>query len=79
MAEVAITSQVTLTTASAPAGAFTLGDVVGVGVVFELAKGNKCERCWKILPDVGSDAEYPTLSKRDADAVRYYMSVRKAA
>lgn len=79
MAEVAITSQVTLTTASAPAGAFTLGDVAGVGVVFELAKGNKCERCWKILPDVGSDSEYPTLSKRDADAVRYYQAVKKVA
>lgn len=79
MAEVAITSQVTIVTESAPAGAFTLGDVAGVGVVFELAKGNKCERCWKILPDVGSDSEYPTLSKRDADAVRYYQSVKKAA
>lgn len=79
MAEVAITSQVTIVTESAPAGAFVLGDVAGVGVVFELAKGNKCERCWKILPDVGSDSEYPTLSKRDADAVRYYMSVKKAA
>ncbi|OFW87424.1 MAG: isoleucine--tRNA ligase [Alphaproteobacteria bacterium RIFCSPHIGHO2_02_FULL_46_13] len=79
MAEVAITSQVTIVTESAPAGAFALGDVAGVGVVFELAKGNKCERCWKILPDVGSDSEYPTLSKRDADAVRYYQSVKKAA
>jgi isoleucyl-tRNA synthetase len=79
MAEVAITSQVTITTASAPAGAFAIGDVAGVGVVFELAKGNKCERCWKVLPDVGSDSEYPTLSKRDADAVRYYQSVKKAA
>ena len=79
MAEVAITSQVTLTISDAPAGAFALGDVAGVGVVFELAKGNKCERCWKILPDVGSDADYPTLSKRDADAVRYYLAVQKAA
>jgi isoleucyl-tRNA synthetase len=23
-------------------------------VVFEKAEGAKCQRCWKILPDVGS-------------------------
>lgn len=79
MAEVAITSQVTITVADAPAGAFALSDVVGVGVIFELAKGNKCERCWKILPDVGSDKDYPTLSARDADAVRYYLTTQKVA
>ena len=26
-------------------------------------------RSWKILPDVGSNPDYPTLSARDADAV----------
>jgi isoleucyl-tRNA synthetase len=79
MAEVTITSQATVVTGDAPAGAFALSDVAGVGVVFEIAKGGKCERCWKVLPDVGSDAEYPTLSKRDADAVRYYAAKQKAA
>lgn len=79
MAEVAITSQATVTISTAPAGAFALNDVAGVAVVFEVAKGGKCQRCWKILPDVGSDSEYPTLSKRDADAVRYYQSTKKAA
>lgn len=79
MAEVAITSQATITVADAPADAFALSDVAGVGVVFDVAKGNKCERCWKILPNVGSDKEYPTLSARDADAVRYYQLNTKAA
>lgn len=79
MAEVAITSQVSVTVGDAPAGAFTLSDVAGVGVVFALAHGEKCQRCWKILPDVGTDAEYPGVSKRDADAIRYYVAQQKAA
>lgn len=79
MAEIAITSQVTLNHGAAPAGAFTLSDVQGVGVVFAVAEGQKCERCWKILPDVGSDPQYPTLSKRDADAMRYYQTIAKVA
>lgn len=29
-----------------------------------------CARSWKRRPDVGSDADYPDLSARDAAAVR---------
>ncbi len=32
----------------------------------------KCARSWRRVPDVGSDAAYPELSARDADAVRYW-------
>ena len=53
-ADVAITSQVVLTGDPMPAEAFRLPEVEGVGVVFEKAAGEKCQRCWKILPDVGS-------------------------
>ncbi len=31
----------------------------------------KCARSWRRVPDVGLDADYPDLSARDADAVRY--------
>ena len=79
LAEIAITSQATVITGAAPAGAYALSDVPGVAVVFNRAEGQKCERCWKILPDVGTDKDYPNLSARDADAVRYYLSQRKAA
>jgi len=79
IAEIAITSQATIIVAIPPATSFILNDVEKVGVVFELAKGQKCQRCWKILPEVGSDIDYPTLSKRDADAVRYYEGIKKAA
>ncbi len=32
----------------------------------------KCARSWRRVPDVGSDADYPELSARDADAVRWW-------
>ncbi len=34
-----------------------------------LAEGTKCERCWKVLPEVGSDPKHPTLCLRCCDAV----------
>ena len=53
MDDVCITSGLTVRSEPAPEGAFLLPDSVGVGVVFEKAEGEKCQRCWKILPDVG--------------------------
>ncbi|MAM35277.1 MAG: isoleucine--tRNA ligase [Micavibrio sp.] len=79
MAEICITSQASIMDVDAPDGCFTLNDVQGVAVEFALAKGDKCQRCWKILPEVGDDPEYPELSLRDADAVRWYLEKRKAA
>jgi isoleucyl-tRNA synthetase len=52
------------------ADAFALDDVPGVGVTFARAEGQRCARSWKVLPDVGSDPEYPDLSVRDARAMR---------
>ncbi|MFB9222336.1 isoleucine--tRNA ligase [Paracoccus cavernae] len=52
--DVCITSALTLTAATAPADAFRLPEIQGLAVVFELAEGEKCGRCWKILPDVGT-------------------------
>lgn len=79
MAEVCITSQLSVSVGAAPSGAFALDDVAGAAVVFAVADGQKCQRCWKILPSVGQDKDYPDLSPRDADAVRYYIAARKAA
>ncbi len=33
------------------------------------AQGQKCERCWKVLPEVGGNAKHPTLCRRCCDAV----------
>ena len=70
MAEICITSQITVMDESAPEGAFTLAEVPGVAVVHHEAQGRKCARSWRIVPDVGSDPDYPGLSARDAAAMR---------
>ncbi len=67
MAEICIVSQV------------TIKDGDDLAVEFGKADGNKCARCWKILPEVGTDPDYPDLTLRDADAVRWYMANKKAA
>ncbi len=67
-ADLCITSGLSLTADPEPAGAFRLPEVPGVGVVFEKAFGHKCERCWKVLPDVGTH-KHPGTCKRCNDAL----------
>ncbi len=76
-AEVCITSRVTIDELAAHVrhpDTFTLPEVPGIVVGFELASGAKCERCWKVLPDVGRHADHPTLCGRCADAVRHHAA-----
>jgi isoleucyl-tRNA synthetase len=61
--DVCITSDITLTGDPSPAEAFRLPEVDGVGVVFEKADGEKCQRCWKLLPDVDTHAHPATCSR----------------
>ena len=70
MAEICITSDIKISSSSAPSGCFTLDDIAGVGVVPTLAKGKKCARSWRVLEEVGTDPDYPDLSLRDAEALR---------
>ncbi len=69
LAEVAIVSGVRVSADAVPDGAFVLDEVPGVGVVPALATGEKCERCWQVLAEVGTVADHPTLCRRCADAV----------
>ena len=69
LAEICITSDGTLSTAPPPAGAFALPEVAGVAVVVGLAPGEKCQRCWRVLPEVGTLAAHRDLCLRCADAV----------
>ena len=39
-------------------------------VTFQKAEGDKCGRCWKVLPEVGENKEHPTLCIRCAEAVK---------
>jgi len=70
LAEIAITSAIVVAEGEGPAEAFTLEDVPGVAVLPALAEGTRCARSWKVLPEVGSDAEYPDVTLRDAQALR---------
>ncbi len=68
--EIFITSQAELRNEKGPENAFTLDENNDVAVICDIAEGNKCSRSWKILPEVGTDMEYPDLSLRDAEVMR---------
>jgi isoleucyl-tRNA synthetase len=70
LAEISITSGIEVSSAEGPAESFRLNDVKGVAVEFAKAAYPRCARSWRYVPDVGSDADYPTLSARDALAMR---------
>ncbi|MGE3303003.1 MAG: isoleucine--tRNA ligase [Hyphomonadaceae bacterium] len=72
LAELCITSQAALMRGEPPHPAFRLGEVSGVAVIPARARGRRCARSWRILPEVGHDPRYPDLSPRDADAVAYW-------
>jgi isoleucyl-tRNA synthetase len=79
LAEICITSAATLVEGEGPAEAFRLDDVKGVAVVPKLAEGTKCARSWKITTAVGSDPDYPDVTPRDAQALREWDAMPKAA
>jgi isoleucyl-tRNA synthetase len=67
-AELCITSGLVLRQGPAPEWAFSLPDVADVAVVFHPAQGEKCQRCWQILPDVGTH-KHPRTCARCNDAL----------
>ena len=69
LAEIAITSDMTLSAEPPPAEAFSLPDVAGVGALINMATGEKCGRCWRVLDEVGNDPTHPELCVRCIDAV----------
>mgnify|MGYP001061799188 CR=1 FL=1 len=66
--DVCITSTLSLSADPAPSEAFRLPETPGITVVFEKAEGEKCQRCWKILPDVGTHS-HPATCKRCDEAL----------
>src|SRR5579871_3738389 len=64
LGELAITSGGKVSTHPAPEDVFRLPDVAGAAVAFHHAEGDKCARCWMILPEVGANPDYPELCKR---------------
>ncbi|HKY87492.1 MAG TPA: isoleucine--tRNA ligase [Pseudorhodoplanes sp.] len=79
LAEICITSGATLVEGDGPADAFRLDETRGVAVAPKLAAGKKCARSWKVLESVGTDPDFPDVSPRDAQALREWEAMRKAA
>jgi len=65
-ADLCITSGIEISTETAPEAAFVLEDTDGVAVSFAKASGKKCQRCWKILPDVGRHSNAGVCGRCDA-------------
>ncbi|MEL6267782.1 MAG: zinc finger domain-containing protein [Pseudomonadota bacterium] len=68
MAELCITSAITIRAETPPEGAFTIEEsaLAGLGVTFARAEGAKCARCWRLLPEVGRQAHAMTCQRCDA-------------
>ena len=76
--EVAITSGVTIIAADSPPGAFTLTDVKGAAVIANLSPGKKCQRCWRVLTEVGTHHDHPDLCDRCESAIAEAGPIQKS-
>ena len=68
LAEICITSGIRVLEGQPRPEDFTLAEVPGVSVVPHAAEGAKCQRCWKVLHEVGS-ASHAEVCHRCADAI----------
>ena len=68
-ADIFITSGARFSDNEAPPGAFSLPEVDDVHVAILPASGDKCSRCWKILPEIGAMGGYAELCGRCANVV----------
>ena len=69
LAELCITSAGTTRLGPVPDDAFSLPDVPEIGVRVSPAAGARCERCWRVLPEVGEVPEHADLCRRCAAVV----------
>jgi isoleucyl-tRNA synthetase len=44
-------------------------EAAGLLIEAQVADGSKCERCWRVVPDVGVDARWPMVCGRCAEAL----------
>jgi isoleucyl-tRNA synthetase len=69
LAELCITSAGIVRPEPPPEDAFALADVPGIGVRVTAAPGERCERCWRVLPEVGHVPGHADLCRRCAAVV----------
>ena len=68
--EICITSAIGIKQGPVLDEMFILDDVDNVGVIFELAEGKKCERCWKYTDNFESESDYPDICGRCNSALK---------
>lgn len=78
LAGLCITSKATLMSGTAPKDAYRTEDMEDVAVTVELAEGNRCDRCWQILPEVGTIKEWDDLCHRCANVIAHRPEVDAA-
>ncbi len=67
MADVCITSGFSIEfDKPCPSGASLSAELPGIGAIFDKASGEKCARCWKILPDVGTHSHEGVCARCDS-------------
>src|SRR5205814_3693917 len=69
LAELCIVSAGTARAGAPPESAFTLPDVAEIGVVVAPLAGARCERCWRVLPEVGHVPGHDDLCRRCAEVL----------
>jgi len=69
IAELCITSAGTIRPDPVPDDAFMLPDVGDIGARVSAASGDRCERCWRVLPEVGQMPGSADLCRRCAAVV----------
>jgi isoleucyl-tRNA synthetase len=69
LAELFISSDVSVEKGDGPANAFRILEVEGVAVVAAESAHKKCQRCWRYTDDVGAKKDHPDACARCADAV----------
>jgi isoleucyl-tRNA synthetase len=68
LAEIVISSDINIQTGFTNGEAFKLKDVPDVSVIVDMAEGDKCDRCWRVLPEV-KQQEYGNVCKRCDEVV----------
>ncbi len=66
LAELCIASAGVVRPGPVPGDAFTLPDIAEIGVRVSRASGERCERCWRVLPEVGQVPGCADLCRRCA-------------
>ncbi|HEV2099151.1 MAG TPA: isoleucine--tRNA ligase [Stellaceae bacterium] len=66
LAELCIASSGVVRPGPVPADAFALSELPEIGVRVSRASGERCERCWRVLPEVGQAPGHADLCRRCA-------------